>query len=215
MIALTAAPDPRNPLVLDTHELSRRPGSMKRVNVVVPAPERLGIDVIGVREGKDLTLDLRLESVVEGILVTGTAQGPVDGDCVRCLDPLAQTISVDFQELYLYDSSARSDDDEDQLFELRGDLLDLEPVVRNAVVLALPLQPVCRDDCPGLCSECGARLGDDPSHRHETVDNRWAALVGMLDQGAAGSEPGRSSEGPTSSASETSPQNPAPSSQER
>lgn len=203
--ALTATLDPRNPLVLDTHELSRRPGSMKRVSFSVPAPAPVGIDVLRVPEGGEVALDLRLESVVEGILVTGTASAPVEGECVRCLDPLHEEMVVDFQELYLYEGSDRADDDAD-LFELSGDLLDLDPVLRNAIVLALPLRPLCREDCPGLCGNCGARMADDPSHAHDVVDSRWAALVDML--GPDNDMPSRSA---TSQADSTSsPQAPAP-----
>jgi uncharacterized protein len=54
-------------------------------------------------------------------------------------------------------------------------------VLRDVVVPALPFQPVCRDDCPGLCSQCGARLADDPEHEHDVVDPRWAALQGLLE----------------------------------
>ena len=72
------------------------------------------------------------------------------------------------------------DSDEDEVREMVGDLLDLEPMVRDAVVPALPFQPVCRADCPGLCSECGARLAEDPGHRHDTIDPRWAALSSLL-----------------------------------
>ena len=60
------------------------------------------------------------------------------------------------------------------------DLVDLEPALRDTVVPALPFQPLCRPDCPGLCSECGARLADDPDHSHETLDPRWNALSGLL-----------------------------------
>jgi uncharacterized protein len=62
---------------------------------------------------------------------------------------------------------------------LEGDFFDLEPVLRDAVVLALPLQPVCREDCLGLCSECGALLNEDPDHHHDAADPRWAALQGL------------------------------------
>jgi uncharacterized protein len=66
---------------------------------------------------------------------------------------------------------------------LEGDLLDLEPLLRDAVVLALPFQPLCREDCPGLCIECGARLADDPDHQHEeAIDPRWATLQGLTEQ---------------------------------
>ncbi|MFP5346086.1 MAG: YceD family protein [Actinomycetes bacterium] len=181
--------DPRSPLVLHTHELGRRPGSMRRVQATVPAPEDLGTAVIGVPAGTPLDLDLRLEAVMEGVLVSGTVRGRTAGECVRCLDEVEQELEVELQELYGYPDtrSARSaahsspggQDDDEERYELQGDLLDLEPVLRNAVVLALPFQPVCSAECPGLCSECGARLADDPGHRHESVDPRWAALQSL------------------------------------
>ena len=174
--------DPRLPLVLDTRELGRRPGSMRTLSRSVPAPADLGVDVLGVPEGSPLDLDLRLESVMEGVLVSATAQAEVTGECVRCLDPIMRSVEVSMQELYAYPGRERDvpADDDTQLPELEGDLLDLEPVLRDAVVLALPLRPLCRDDCPGLCAECGARLSDDPEHGHETVDPRWAALQGLM-----------------------------------
>jgi DUF177 domain-containing protein len=174
--------DPRSPLVIDTHELGRRPGSMRQHSRSVPAPAGLGVDVLGVPAGSQLDLDLRLESVMEGVLVSGTASVQVSGECVRCLDPIASELVVDLQELYAYPGGERDDDDETELHQLEGDLLDLEPVLRDAVVLALPFQPVCRDDCPGLCPECGERLADDPEHGHEAADSRWAALRGLLDE---------------------------------
>ncbi|UGQ14138.1 YceD family protein [Yinghuangia sp. ASG 101] len=168
--------DPRNPLVVDTRELGRRPGSMRRETRDVPAPADMRIDVIGVPEGAPLELELRLEAVMEGVLVSGAAEVPLTGECVRCLDPLERRLRVDFQELYVYPDG---DSDEDAP-RLVGDLLDLEPELRDAVVLALPLAPVCREDCGGLCLECGARLDDDPGHAHETADPRWAALQGLF-----------------------------------
>jgi uncharacterized protein len=176
--------------VIDTRELARRPGSIRRVTRSVPAPADLGIVVIGILEGSPVDLDLRLESVVEGVLVSGTAQARATGECVRCLDPVDLPVEVDLQELYDYPAPhagaghraqpahpAAEEDDEHDLHQLEGDLLDLEPVLRDSAVLALPLQPLCRDDCPGLCSQCGARLADDPEHHHDGVDPRWAALA--------------------------------------
>jgi uncharacterized protein len=141
------------------------------------APAELGIEVLGVPEGSPVQLDLRLEAVMDGVLVTGTASADLEGECARCLEPIEDAITVDLQELYLYDP-AEGDDEDDDVSRLEGDLLDLEPALRDAVVLALPFQPLCRDDCPGLCAECGARLADDPEHRHDdAVDPRWAALA--------------------------------------
>jgi uncharacterized protein len=141
--------------------------------------------VLRVPEGSPLELDLRLEAVMDGVLVTGDVRAALEGECVRCLEPITDELDVSFQELYLYDDTrdaASLDETDDDLRLLEGDLLDLEPVLRDAVVLALPFQPLCQDDCPGLCPECGARLADDPDHRHDApVDPRWAGLAGLAD----------------------------------
>ncbi len=157
---------------------------MQKVRRVVEAAEGLGTDVIGVPRGAELELDLRLESVLEGVLVSGTVRGRAAGECVRCLADVELDVDADLQELFAYPDRA-VDDEVDDVRTLVGDLIDLEPALRDAVVLVLPFQPVCRDDCPGLCSECGARLADDPEHRHEAVDPRWAALQGLAPDGAA------------------------------
>jgi uncharacterized protein len=176
--------DPRAPFVLDTRELGRRPGSQRVVELTVPAPAELGIEVLQVPEGSPVTIDLRLEAVMEGVLVTGTVTAALEGECVRCLQPIDDEIDVRLQELYLYpdgrhdESDTELDDEASRLGD--DDLLDLEPLLRDAVVLALPFQPLCQDDCPGLCVECGARLADDPDHTHETpIDPRWAGLTAL------------------------------------
>lgn len=193
--------DPRAPLVLDTRELGRRPGSMRRISRTVPAPAGVGIPVLAVPEGEPIHLDLRLEAVMEGVLVSGSATTRVVGECVRCLDPIEQELAVGLQELYAYPDEQTpgqrygrggAEDDEDEVRQLDGVLLDLEPALRDAIIVELPLQPVCREDCPGLCVTCGARLADDPGHGHETVDARWAALVAL--QGGDGTAGGSSSD---------------------
>lgn len=169
--------DPRAPLVLDTRELGRRPGSQALKSFSAPAPADLGIEVLGVPEGSPVDLEVRLEAVVEGVLVTGSARAELTGECVRCLEPLDEEIEIGFQDLFVYDDKDTDADEDDETRRLEGDLVDLEPLLRDAVVLALPFQPLCQDDCPGLCPECGARLADDPAHTHDApVDPRWAAL---------------------------------------
>ena len=170
--------DPRAPLVLDTRELGRRPGSQRKVSFTAPAPADLGIEVLRVPEGSPVDFELRLEAVMEGVLVTGQAQAVLEGECVRCLEVIHDDVVADLQELFAYEESDTAvSGDEENASRLYGDLLDLEPLLRDAVVLTLPFQPLCREDCPGLCTECGARLADDPGHQHdEPVDPRWAAL---------------------------------------
>ena len=179
------SPDPRSPLVLDVHELGRRPGTMRRVERTVPAPEDLGTAVIGIPAGSDLELDLRLEAVMEGILVSGSVRGGAVGECVRCLEEVVDDVDVQIQELYVYPERARAaaeegDEDED-VRELEGDLIDIEPALRDTVVPALPFRPVCSADCRGLCPECGVRLSDpeNAEHAHEVLDPRWAELDRM------------------------------------
>ncbi|MBD2759161.1 DUF177 domain-containing protein [Yimella sp. cx-573] len=159
---------------------------MAQIDREVAAPEHFGNDVIEIKQGEPIELDLRIESVMEGVLVSGSARATATGACVRCLDPVHEEVNVEFQELFAYADRAAhhqevAGDDED-LQTLDGDLADLEPVLRDAVVPTLPFQPVCQPDCPGLCSECGARLADDPTHHHDVIDPRWSALAGLTDE---------------------------------
>nr|WP_052367183.1 DUF177 domain-containing protein [Paraoerskovia marina] len=167
------------------HDLARRPGSMLTVERALEAPADLGSALVGVPEGSPVALDVRMEAVMEGVLVSGTARTMMVGECGRCLDQFSREIVADIQELFVYPDRANvaeetGDDDED-LRELDGDLADIEPVLRDAVVTALPFQPLCSPDCAGLCSECGARLEDDPDHAHEILDPRWSALQSMFE----------------------------------
>lgn len=169
--------DPRAPLVLSTHELGRQPGSARSLELSVPAPTNLGIELIGVPEGSSVELQLRLEAVAEGVLLSGRARAVLAGECARCLGAVASELEAPIQELYVYPDRAIDDADDARL---EGDLLDLEPALRDAVVLALPYRPVCRPDCPGLCPVCGARLADQPRHAHDgDTDPRWSALAAL------------------------------------
>lgn len=169
-----------DPFVLSTRDLGHRPGAMRTESRTVAAPADLRLEMIGVPEGADVQLDIRLEAVMEGVLVSGTARVPLVGECARCLDSLTSHLEVDFQELFVYPGSQEAEEDEPRL---EGEMIDLEPVFRDAVVLALPMSPLCREDCPGLCPQCGVRLLDaDPGHHHDVADPRWAALRGLLDE---------------------------------
>ena len=174
--------DPRDPYVLDTRSLGRQPGSMRTDRRRVPAPAGLGQDLVGVPEGTPLDLDLRLESATEGVLVTGTVATTITGECGRCLDPFTGDFAVEVVELFAYPGSVTAETtDEDEVDRIVNDLIDVEPVVRDAVVLGLPTTPLCRPDCAGLCSTCGQRLDELPAgHAHEQIDPRWAALTERL-----------------------------------
>ena len=169
-------PDRHSPLVFDTRELSRRAGTMREVERTVPAPADLGLAVISVPEGSDIDLDLRLEAVVEGVLVTGTATVQLQGECSRCLTELESDMSFDLQELFFHPGREMVEDE--RLVD--DESVDLEGPLRDAVVLELPFMPLCREDCRGLCPECGANLNENPDHEHELdVDPRWSKLVDL------------------------------------
>jgi DUF177 domain-containing protein len=176
--------DPRSPLVLDTRDLPRSPGAMRVVERVVPAPEDLGLELIHVPEGADVALTLRQESVSEGVLISARATAALRGECGRCLRELDDTLDVTFQELYAYAHSTTDETaDQDEVGRMQGDLIDLEPALRDAVVLALPSHPLCREDCPGLCPECGMHWDDLPAgHGHRQFDPRWAALNRLAEE---------------------------------
>ncbi len=175
--------DPRSPLVLDTRDLPRSPGAMRVVERVITAPKDLGLELIGVPEGADLALTLRMESVTEGVYVSARAQAQLKGECGRCLREIDDTLDATFQELYAYEHSTTDETaDEDEVGRMQGDLIDLEPELRDAVVLALPTHPLCREDCPGLCPECGTPWDELPAdHGHRLLDARWAALKHLTD----------------------------------
>jgi uncharacterized protein len=170
--------NPHLPLVFDTRGLG--PGDARSLTRDVPAPASLGAGMVNVPEGAELRLDVRLEGVAEGVLVTATVRAPLVGECARCLDLFTSVADVRFTELFTQDAS---DDDMDG-YLLVGDLLDLEPALRDALVLELPLAPLCTDDCPGLCPECGVRLADaGAGHDHpDTGASRAAGAAAGRDQ---------------------------------
>ena len=178
-------PDARSPYVFDVREFGRRPGAMRQFDRDMPAQPLISgddssLDGLYTAEGADLLLDLRLESVVEGVLATGRVSGSLVAECVRCLDPVEVEVDADFQELFYYDLEDLSAAELEEALSVVEELVDVETLVRDAVVLELPLKPLCEPDCPGLCSECGAQLAEDPEHSHESVDPRWAALSALV-----------------------------------
>ena len=158
------------PFVLPAREIVRRPGDMREHALTIPVPERWGEGVVSVAAGSELVLTVRLESVHEGILVSGTARTTYEGECSRCLREIAQPVEVEFQELFEYPGDETPD------FELQDDHVDLETLVRDAIVLSLPFQPVCRPDCPGLDPVTGEELTESPGVAQDPIDPRWAAL---------------------------------------
>lgn len=186
--------------LLSTHELPRRAGEMKEFQLDIDAPFRVGVPLIAVPEGDLIEIDVRCESVTEGILVTAEIYAVALGECIRCLDQVELHVDRKIQELYRYEptddkgrKSRKKKEEEDlddldaeELLYVEGEQVNLELPVLDAIVLALPINPLCDEDCLGLCPDCGEKWESLPEdHAHEAIDARWAGLTG-LDLGSSG-----------------------------
>lgn len=167
---------------------------MMTVQETVPSPSKIGLDLIAIAEGAPLTVDVRFESVSEGVLVSGAVSAPTSGECARCLTPVTGEVEIQLAELFAYPDSATDETTEaDEVARVSrdggADTVDLEQPIVDAVGLALPFAPLCGPECAGLCPDCGIALATaEPGHHHEQLDPRWAKLAGMFDTG--GLEPG-------------------------
>ncbi len=180
-----------NPFILNTHDLPRRAGEMKEYQLDIPAHARIGVPLIAVPEGDLVELDVRLESVTEGVLASADIYAIAHGECIRCLDPVEVVIDRKIQELYRYEPTnekgrkkRREDEDVDldgeEELQMEGDLMDLEIPVIDAIILTLPVNPLCSEECLGLCPDCGEKWENLPEgHVHEVIDARWSGLDGL------------------------------------
>ncbi|GAA3595007.1 YceD family protein [Klugiella xanthotipulae] len=156
----------------NVRDLIHRPGEMRERDREFAVPEELGAGLLTVKAGENLRLDVRLESIHEGILASVSVKTVARGICGRCLKDLKQDVKVEFQELFAYSL------DEAYEYEVHGDYVDLEPPLRDAVVLSLPFQPVCQPECLGLDPVTGEEITEASGVSAEPdIDPRWAALT--------------------------------------
>lgn len=170
---------------MDVYEIIKRPGLKKEVSGKLSTPAGFGSELIAIPQGSELEVEARFEAVIEGILVSGNVYATARGECGRCLEEFELEVEQDLQELYFYPERIKelqADGDEVEDFaELETDLIDLEPLIRDGLIGDLPFQPLCKEDCLGLCQDCGIKLEDNPDHSHENLDPRWAALSAIID----------------------------------
>lgn len=158
-------------LSVDVTDLLTRPGTSRRLEFTEEITG-LGLDMGQVRT--ELGFDLLLESLVEGILVSGHVRGSFALACIRCLRDFESPFDVSMDEILAYEGQPGAEDG----YQIVGDHAHLEPVVRDAVMLELPLNPLHAPDCKGLCPVCGADMNDvDCGHRAERKDLRWEPLA--------------------------------------
>lgn len=177
-----------NPFLLNTHELPRRAGEMKEYQLDIETTARIGVPLIAVPEGDVIEVDIRLESVTEGILLSADIYAVAIGECIRCLDTVELVVERKIQELYRYEATnergrkKRRDEEDIDLdgeeeLHMDGDVMNLEIPIIDAIILALPVNPLCSQDCLGLCPDCGEKWANLPEdHAHEVIDARWSGL---------------------------------------
>jgi uncharacterized protein len=160
----------RHRLVVPVADLLRRPGTAREEHREAVL-DGLAVSGSTVPEGEPVVVDARLESVNEGVVVTGHVRAPWRGECRRCLRSVEGELDATLLEVFEAEPS------EGETRRLEGTTIDLEPVAREAVLLELPLAPLCTEACRGLCDQCGADRNEDPAHSHEDPkDPRWSAL---------------------------------------
>lgn len=166
----------RSVLRIGVMELQRRPGTQRDVHLATPLPG-LAISSAHVPDAAEVLVDGVLEAIEGAITISGTVTAPWVGDCRRCLDPVEGVIEATLSEVF------EANPVEGETYPLEGDEVDLERVVRDAVLLSLPLAPLCRADCPGPAPESFPAVisSDDESDSGEawSPDSRWAALEGL------------------------------------
>ena len=188
--------------LLNIHELPRRAGEMREYQLDIDAPFRVGVPLIAVPAGDLIELDVRCESVTEGVLITADIFAVAMGECIRCLDPVELEIDRKIQELYRYqptddkgkrarpkhgrkEEEVEGDLDEVDVLYIEGEQANLEIPILDAIILSLPVNPLCDEECLGLCPDCGEKWEKLPEdHSHGAVDIRWAGLAD-LDLGSA------------------------------
>lgn len=164
------------PLLVNVLELLRRPGSERELELTVPVAE-LEIHDERLADSAEIAVELRLESLSDGVVVDGQVRAAFHSECRRCLKPLDGVAVAEVHELYQVDLT------DPDAFPIEHDQLDLEPMVREAVLLELPATPLCRSDCAGLCPVCGIDRNVGSCSCDRVVrDERWAALDQLRDQ---------------------------------
>lgn len=190
-----------SPWAVSVAQVASRPGQSKEIDATFPAPSGIGDEIVGVDEGADVSVVGSFDSIVDGLILNARISAPVHAECTRCLKPIQRDWTVNVTSFFPYEDKsaagkggkagkngkeeevdiiAGEDEGEDTYPLLDGGAwADLEALLRDTLVEELPLQPLCKPDCKGLCSQCGIDLNENPDHQHDMTDIRFAALEGL------------------------------------
>ena len=190
-----------SPWAVSVAQVASRPGQSKEIDATFPAPSGIGDEIVGVDEGADVSVVGSFDSIVDGLILNARISAPVHAECTRCLKPIQRDWTVNVTSFFPYEDKSAAGkggkagkngkeeevdiiagedeaEDTDPLLD-GGAWADLEALLRDTLVEELPLQPLCKPDCKGLCSQCGIDLNENPDHQHDMTDIRFAALEGL------------------------------------
>ena len=197
-----------SPWAISVAQVASRAGRSKEIDATFHAPSGIGDEIVGVEEGADVAVVGSFDSIVDGLIFSARISAPVHAECTRCLKPIKRDWTVNVTSFFPYEDKsanvasgkggkngkgsakeeevdiiAGEDESEDSYPLLEGgSWANIEALLRDTLVEELPLQPLCKPDCLGLCSQCGADLNEEPDHHHDVTDIRFAALEGLKAQ---------------------------------
>lgn len=185
-----------SPWAIPVAQTASRAGQSKAIDADFPAPSGIGDDVVGVAEGAPVHVTGSFDSIVDGLVFSAHLSAPVSTECTRCLKPIERDWQTDVTAFFPYEEQdggkdakgevdiIAGEDESEDIYPLlaAGAFADIEALLRDALTEALPLQPLCREDCLGLCPQCGVDLNEQPDHRHDITDIRFAALADLKAQ---------------------------------
>ena len=191
-----------SPWAVSVAQVASRPGQSKEIDATFPAPSGIGDEIVGVDEGADVSVVGSFDSIVDGLILNARISAPVHAECTRCLKPIQRDWTVNVTSFFPYEDKSAAgkggkagkngkeeevdiiagEDEAEDTYPLLdgGAWADLEALLRDTLVEELPLQPLCKPDCKGLCSQCGIDLNENPDHQHDMTDIRFAALEGLI-----------------------------------
>ena len=190
-----------SPWAIPVAQIASRAGQSKPIDADFPAPSGIGDSIVGIKEGEPVHVSGQFDSIVDGLIFTGRLVAPFVSVCTRCLKPIQRDWTVNVTSFFPYEDKSAAgkggkagkngkeeevdiiagEDEAEDTYPLLdgGAWADLEALLRDTLVEELPLQPLCKPDCKGLCSQCGIDLNENPDHQHDMTDIRFAALEGL------------------------------------
>lgn len=177
-------------------------GASQTHSLLWEVPPGWTTEVLAVPAGTQVELEVAVTTVDDGVYVEVQGSAPLVGQCIRCLKDIEIPKSFSIADVYGYEERGRkrsrhesdkagkrasnievTGDDLDAALIIDRDSIDLEPLLRDALFVDAPFQPLCSDDCLGICEHCGVLLADaEPDHTHEFLDPRFQALAGFFDR---------------------------------